>query len=152
MGGALGSQGGGGGAHDVSPPSRAMILLAPEFVLDDPAQGVKGWKLTLHDMPDLTGSPRQIKWAKRIRYCSLHQFIDAMLRQGGDQAITARHWWTPDLQKDVRDAQLALNAELVPLLNNTIDSREWINALDWDRNVHDAGIVVRLLQSGKRDA
>lgn len=124
-----------------------MIRLTPEFVLGDPAQGVKGWKLTLHDLPELTGSPKQIKWARRIRNCSLEQFIDAMLRQGGDQAITARHWWTPDLQRDVRDAQTALNAELVPMLNRTTDSREWISALDWDRNVHDAGVIVRLLQS-----
>ena len=56
------------------------------------------------------------------------------------------------VQKDVRDAQTALNTELVPLLSKTTDSREWINALDWDRNVHDAGVIVRLLQSEKRGA
>lgn len=126
-----------------------MIQLAPLFVLDDPVQGVKGWKVTLHDLPELTGSKKQINWATNIRTGSLHSFIATMLEQGGDSAIAHRHWWGADLQRDVRDVQRKLNDELVPMLTRATHSRDWITALDWDRNVRDAGVVARLLAEEK---
>lgn len=126
-----------------------MIELAPIFVLDDPAQGVKSWRITLRDLPELQGSVKQIRWATNIRQQSLHAFIDTMLQQGGDAAIANRHYWDAALQKDVRDVQRTLNDVLVPMLDRALHSRDWINALDWDRDIRDAGVIARLLAEEK---
>jgi hypothetical protein len=131
-----------------------LIRIRPSFLFDDPAQGVSGWRMDLYDLPEIIGpTKRQRYWAGVVRQRSLHAFVDMMLRRGGDEAITARHYWTPELEEDVRKVEDALNAELVPLIESMIDSDDWTSAVGWDRDPNDAGIIVRLLQEERmRDA
>lgn len=126
-----------------------MIALSPIFIdPENEAQGIKTWRITLKDLPELQGSVKQIKWAVNIRTGCLHAFVDTMLRQG-ENPILHRHWWTAETQQDVRDVERALNDELAPMLTRTTHSRDWIMALDWDRSVNDAGVIARLLREEK---
>lgn len=124
-----------------------MISIEPEFVDDRPEQGVKGWAIAF-DLPELTGSRRQVNWAIAIRENSLRAFVELAMRQGGPGSIWTRHWWDDDLKDELRRAVEELNNRLAPMLRETTASPDWINALGLDRDQKDPGVIIRLLIGG----
>lgn len=133
--------------HD---PSLPLIQIVPRFLLDDPVQGVVGWEVRVATMPRIIGSKRQVYWATDIRGKSMQSFIELMMHAGDERSLINSHYWTPDLQQQVRDIQYELNTELGPLIAQMTQARDWINALDYDHDNADPGVIARLLGMPRR--
>ena len=121
-----------------------MIRLVPKFILRDPAQGILRWHIQTWELPRLEGSRAQIYWAAYIRRQSLQAYITTALSVD-DEALFNRHYWTPETEILLRNAEQALNEVLWPMLEARVQSADWINALNLDEDVNDTLVVHRLL-------
>lgn len=104
------------------------VVLLPLFVrADDPAQGVREWTIGLEDLPPLTGSDKQVRWATAIRDTALRAFVQAAAGTG-DDALLKRHWYTDEVEVGREAMQEALTRRLGPMLAWATPSPLWINA------------------------
>lgn len=118
------------------------VDITPTFVSADTANGIRSWEITFTGLPDIPGTPRQIRWATAIRQNALMAFARQAL--SGDDGLLKRHWWTEETQLLREAAQDALSEYLGHIVARATTPKHWIEALPFDRKWDDPMIVAEL--------